>query len=111
MADKKSKENKPFSLELQPLQTEKALQGRERTSPVYVFSVPVRANKAEVRKEISRRFGVKPLKVRISCQHRRINSGRGGRRAAKKETAVKFSSRTKKALVFLRSGETIKITV
>lgn len=84
---------------LRPHVSEKAAHAADRG--IYVFDVPVVANKAEIAKAVESQYKVEVAKVRtirgIGKQVRRA-SGRTGRR-----------NRWKKALVELKKGQTLNL--
>ncbi len=87
-----------------PLITEKAANQSERG--VYAFLVQDRANKYSVADAIEALYGVRPKKVRIAKRP----SKRKRLRVAGKEREYGMTAQKKKAYVFLREGDTIKLS-
>lgn len=85
---------------LQPRITEKATELAERN--IYTFDIDRRATKPEVRKAIKEIYNVTPVKIRIVPVPPKMISVRGRRG----KFGVKSGS--KKAMVYLRKGETIE---
>ena len=83
---------------LKPRITEKAtvLSGEN----IYVFDVAPRANKIQIKKAIEMQYKVKPIKVNIVAQKARKVMKRG-RKVHQKGS--------KKAMVFLKKGESIEL--
>ena len=83
---------------LNPRITEKAAMVSENN--VYTFDVATRANKIQVKKAIVAKYNITPLKVNMIMQKPRKEMKRG-RKVHK--------SGTKKAMVFLKKGDTIEL--
>ena len=66
----------------------------------YVFNVAVKANKIQIKKAITEKYKVHPIKVNVVAQKARKEMRRG-RKVHKKGT--------KKAIVFLKKGESIEL--
>ncbi len=81
-----------------PRITEKAAYATEYN--IYVFDVAPAANKIQIKKAIERTYGIIPVKVNIirNKARRVVVRGRLGKTKA-----------TKKALVFVKKGETIDL--
>lgn len=98
MATKKQKTQNPGSIIISPRVTEKA--ARLTGDNVYTFNVTDTATKIEIAKAIQDLYGVVPVKVTISTlkykpvQRRGIFGHKGG---------------GKKAMVYLKKGDTISI--
>ena len=87
-----------------PVITEKAANQSERG--VYTFLVSGRANKHSVADAVEVLYGVRPKKVRIAQRppkRKRV-------RIPGREQEYGFTAQKKKAYVFLREGDTIKLT-
>ena len=87
-----------------PLITEKAANQSERG--VYAFLVQNRANKYSVADAIEALYGVRPKKVRIAKRPPK----RKRLRVPGKEREHGLTAQKKKAYVFLREGDTIKLS-
>ena len=87
-----------------PLITEKAANQSERG--VYAFLVQDRANKYSVADAIEALYGVRPKKVRIAKRPPK----RKRLRIPGKEREYGMTAQKKKAYVFLREGDTIKLS-
>lgn len=87
-----------------PLITEKAANQSERG--VYAFLVQDRANKYSVADAIEALYGVRPKKVRIAKRP----SKRKRLRVPGREREHGLTAQKKKAYVFLREGDTIKLS-
>lgn len=87
-----------------PVITEKAANKSEQG--VYTFIVRKRANKHDVADAIEVLYGVRPRKVRIAKRP----SGKKRIRIPGKEGEYGMTTEKKKAYVFLREGDTIKLT-
>ena len=87
-----------------PLITEKAANQSERG--VYAFLVQDRANKYSVADAVEALYGVRPKKVRIAKRPPK----RKRLRIPGKEREYGMTAQKKKAYVFLREGDTIKLT-
>lgn len=66
---------------------------------VFTFNVAIRANKIQIKKAIVAKYNVNPLKVNIIAQKPRKVIKRGKKA---------HQSGTKKAMVFLKKGDTIE---
>ncbi len=84
---------------LAPWLSEKALIGTEKG--VYVFNVPLRANKLEVKKAVERVFKVVPTAVNI------VNV-RGKSKSLRTKRGFGVRSKRRKAYVYLKKGDTIQ---
>ncbi len=84
-----------------PRVTEKAtvLASREKNGPIYTFEVATAANKKQITEAIEHYYKVKPLKVNI------VNMA--SRKATVRRT-VGVQSSLKKALVYLKKGDSIE---
>ena len=93
-------QNKAYQIILNPLVTEKSTQQSEFNK--MVFSVPVDANKLEVKSSIEKIFSVKVVSVNTILLKGKVKRFKGvlGRR-----------SNTKKAIVTLAPGNTIDLSV
>lgn len=87
-----------------PVVTEKA--ANESENRVYTFFVRETANKHRVSEAVEALYGVKPKKVRIA----RRPSKRKRVRIPGRERDFGMTTAKKKAYVFLREGDTIKLT-
>jgi large subunit ribosomal protein L23 len=98
--DLKISQNKAYQIILNPLVTEKSTQQSEFNK--MVFSVPVDANKLEVKSSIEKIFSVKVVSVNTILLKGKVKRFKGvlGRR-----------SNTKKAIVTLAPGNTIDLSV
>jgi large subunit ribosomal protein L23 len=98
--DLKISQNKAYQIILNPLVTEKSTQQSEFNK--MVFSVPVDANKLEVKSSIEKIFSVKVASVNTILLKGKVKRFKGvlGRR-----------SNTKKAIVTLAPGNTIDLSV
>ena len=98
--DFKMSQNKAYQIILNPLVTEKSTQQSEFNK--MVFSVPVDANKLEVKSSIEKIFSVKVVSVNTILLKGKVKRFKGviGRR-----------SNTKKAIVTLAPGNTIDLSV
>ena len=98
--DLKISQNKAYQIILNPLVTEKSTQQSEFNK--MVFSVPVDANKLEVKSSIEKIYSVKVLSVNTILLKGKVKRFKGvlGRR-----------SNTKKAIVTLAPGNTIDLSV
>lgn len=83
---------------LSPRITEKA--AMISTNNVFTFDVAVAANKIQIKKAITEKYGVTPVSVNVVNQKPRKEIKRG-RKAHKKGT--------KKAMVTLKKGDTIEL--
>jgi len=83
---------------LQPRITEKAVLLGEKN--VYTFDVHPRANKIQVKEAVQKLYGVQPIRVNMVVQKTR-SIIRRNKKATRKGT--------KKALVFLKKGDTIAV--
>ncbi len=83
---------------VKPLVTEKALilSGKR----VYLFQVAPNANKIQVKKAVKEKYGVHPVKVNVLVQKAR-DFLRRGRKV--------HQPKVKKAMVFLKEGESIEL--
>ena len=92
--------NKAYQVVLNPLVTEKATQMSEFNK--MVFSVPLTANKLEIKLSIEKIFSVKAISVNTILLKGKVKRFKGviGRRA-----------NTKKAIVTLAPGNTIDLSV
>tara|TARA_B100001063_G_C16702188_1_gene523180 strand:+ start:352 stop:681 length:330 start_codon:yes stop_codon:yes gene_type:complete len=92
--------NKAYQVVLNPLVTEKATQMSEFNK--MVFSVPLTANKLEIKLSIEKIFSVKVISVNTILLKGKVKRFKGviGRRA-----------NTKKAIVTLAPGNTIDLSV
>ena len=92
--------NKAYQVVLNPLVTEKATQMSEFNK--MVFSVPLTANKLEIKLSIEKIFAVKVISVNTILLKGKVKRFKGvlGRR-----------SNTKKAIVTLMPGNTIDLSV
>jgi large subunit ribosomal protein L23 len=97
--DLKISQNKAYQIILNPLVTEKSTQQSEFNK--MVFSVPVDANKLEVKSSIEKIFSVKVASVNTILLKGKVKRFKGvlGRR-----------SNTKKAIVTLAPGNTIDLS-
>ena len=97
--DFKISQNKAYQIILNPLVTEKSTQQSEFNK--MVFSVPVDANKLEVKSSIEKIFSVKVVSVNTILLKGKVKRFKGvlGRR-----------SNTKKAIVTLAPGNTIDLS-
>jgi large subunit ribosomal protein L23 len=97
--DLKISQNKAYQIILNPLVTEKSTQQSEFNKTV--FSVPVDANKLEVKSSIEKIFSVKVVSVNTILLKGKVKRFKGvlGRR-----------SNTKKAIVTLAPGNTIDLS-
>jgi large subunit ribosomal protein L23 len=97
--DLKINQNKAYQIILNPLVTEKSTQQSEFNK--MVFSVPVDANKLEVKSSIEKIFSVKVVSVNTILLKGKVKRFKGvlGRR-----------SNTKKAIVTLAPGNTIDLS-
>jgi large subunit ribosomal protein L23 len=97
--DLKISQNKAYQIILNPLVTEKSTQQSEFNK--MVFSVPVDANKLEVKSSIEKIFSVKVTSVNTILLKGKVKRFKGvlGRR-----------SNTKKAIVTLAPGNTIDLS-
>ncbi|OUW58518.1 MAG: 50S ribosomal protein L23 [Alphaproteobacteria bacterium TMED199] len=97
--DLKISQNKAYQIILNPLVTEKSTQQSEFNK--MVFSVPVDANKLEVKSSIEKIFSVKVVSVNTILLKGKVKRFKGvlGRR-----------SNTKKAIVTLAPGNTIDLS-
>ena len=97
--DLKISQNKAYQIILNPLVTEKSTQQSEFNK--MVFSVPVDANKIEVKSSIEKIFSVKVASVNTILLKGKVKRFKGvlGRR-----------SNTKKAIVTLAPGNTIDLS-
>ena len=97
--DLKISQNKAYQIILNPLVTEKSTQQSEFNK--MVFSVPVDANKLEVKSSIEKLFSVKVVSVNTILLKGKVKRFKGvlGRR-----------SNTKKAIVTLAPGNTIDLS-
>lgn len=97
--DLKISQNKTYQIILNPLVTEKSTQQSEFNK--MVFSVPVDANKLEVKSSIEKIFSVKVVSVNTILLKGKVKRFKGvlGRR-----------SNTKKAIVTLAPGNTIDLS-
>ena len=97
--DLKISQNKAYQIILSPLVTEKSTQQSEFNK--MVFSVPVDANKLEVKSSIEKIFSVKVVSVNTILLKGKVKRFKGvlGRR-----------SNTKKAIVTLAPGNTIDLS-
>ena len=97
--DLKISQNKAYQIILSPLVTEKSTQQSEFNK--MVFSVPVDANKLEVKSSIEKIFSVKVTSVNTILLKGKVKRFKGilGRR-----------SNTKKAIVTLAPGNTIDLS-
>ena len=97
--DSKISQNKAYQIILNPLVTEKSTQQSEFNK--MVFSVPVDANKLEVKSSIEKIFSVKVTSVNTILLKGKVKRFKGvlGRR-----------SNTKKAIVTLAPGNTIDLS-
>ena len=97
--DLKISQNKAYQMILNPLVTEKSTQQSEFNK--LVFSVPVDANKLEVKSSIEKIFSVKVVSVNTILLKGKVKRFKGvlGRR-----------SNTKKAIVTLAPGNTIDLS-
>jgi len=97
--DLKISQNKAYQIILNPLVTEKSTQQSEFNK--LVFSVPVDANKLEVKSSIEKIFSVKVVSVNTILLKGKVKRFKGvlGRR-----------SNTKKAIVTLAPGNTIDLS-
>jgi large subunit ribosomal protein L23 len=97
--DLKISQNKAYQIILNPLVTEKSTQQSEFNK--MVFSVPVDANKLEVKSSIEKIFSVKVVSVHTILLKGKVKRFKGvlGRR-----------SNTKKAIVTLAPGNTIDLS-
>ena len=98
--DLKLSQNRAYQIILNPLVTEKSTQQSEFNK--MVFSVPISANKLEVKLSIEKIFSVKVLSVNTILLKGKVKRFKGvlGRR-----------SNTKKAIVTLAPGNTIDLSV
>ena len=98
--DLKISQNKAYQIILNPLVTEKSTQQSEFNK--MVFSVPVDANKLEVKSSIEKILSVKVVSVNTILLKGKVKRFKGvlGRR-----------SNTKKAIVTLAPGNTIDLSV
>lgn len=83
-----------------PRVTEKATVLASGAKPVYTFEVPLNVNKHQIKKAITEQFKVTPVKINIvNLPAKRVQVRRtDGMRSA-----------VKKALVFLKSGQSIDV--
>ncbi|MEK7175199.1 MAG: 50S ribosomal protein L23 [Patescibacteria group bacterium] len=81
-----------------PRVTEKATNANQQN--VYVFDVVLSANKSELKKAIFQQYKFKPVKINIISIPRKKTFAKG-------KKGVK-SGPTKKALIYLKKGETIE---
>ena len=97
--DLKISQNKAYQIILNPLVTEKSTQQSEFNK--MVFSVPVDANKLEVKSSIEKIFSVKVVSVNTILLKGKVKRFKGvlGKR-----------SNTKKAIVTLAPGNTIDLS-
>ena len=97
--DLKLSQNRAYQIILNPLVTEKSTQQSEFNK--MVFSVPVDANKLEVKSSIEKIFSVKVVSVNTILLKGKVKRFKGvlGRR-----------SNTKKAIVTLAPGNTIDLS-
>jgi large subunit ribosomal protein L23 len=94
----KKKDGNAYRILIKPLVTEKA--SRQGADNKYFFAVAKDANKIEIAKAINEVYGVKPVSVNI------INMG--GKSVRSGKTSGKRKS-WKKAIVKLKTGESIKV--
>lgn len=73
---------------------------------VYVFDVPVSANKQQIIDAVESQFGVKTTGIKTLVQNGKAVSASRGRRA---RPGVAFRKDTKKAYVTLAEGNSIKV--
>lgn len=89
----------PLNVLKRPILSEKSLHAREKHSK-YVFQVQKNATKTEIKKAVEKVFEVEVQSINTS-----ITRGKLKRRGM----TVSLGSSTKKAVVTLKSGQTIKM--
>ena len=93
-----------YDLIKKPLITEKAADASERG--VYIFAVSNNATKHAISDAIEAKYNVKPVRInmaKIPAKPKRI-------RIPGKERSTGYTSNRKKAYVYLKKGDTIKLT-
>lgn len=88
----------PYNIILTPVVTEKSTELQKER--IYIFKVPPRANKIEIKKAVEELFNVKVEKVRTLTVKPKFRKWRG--------RVVGKTSRWKKAIVKLKEGYTIE---
>ncbi|MBU0974552.1 50S ribosomal protein L23 [Patescibacteria group bacterium] len=86
---------------VKPVITEKSLR-LANTDNTYVFEVQMTSNKNQIKEAIEKLFEVKVERIRTIVNQREL------KRTGKKRMMVKFG-KTKKALVTLKSGQSIDL--
>lgn len=101
--EKKTTEEKNMTEDLswvlqKPRVSEKAALGADKG--VYTFVVAAKANKIQIKKAIKQAYKVEPVKVTITNTK--------GKKVLRR-TGIGYKSGFKKAMVFLKKGETIEV--
>ncbi|MGB4420423.1 MAG: 50S ribosomal protein L23 [Candidatus Saccharimonadales bacterium] len=88
-----------------PRATEKAY-GLSTTKNVYVFDVPLNANKDQIREAVESQYKVKVMNIKTLVQNGKVIRASRGKRAYPK---VVTRRDMKKAYITLASGDSIKV--
>ncbi len=86
---------------IKPVITEKSLR-LANSENTYIFEVQMTSNKNQIRESIEKLFAVNVEKIRTIVSHREL------KRTGKKRMTVR-TGKTKKALVTLKSGQSIDL--
>ena len=86
---------------IKPVITEKSLR-LANSENTYIFEVQMTSNKNQIRESIEKLFAVNVEKIRTIVNHREL------KRTGKKRMTVR-TGKTKKALVTLKSGQSIDL--